>query len=676
MSRKKTHAQFVAELAAISPSIEVLGTYTASVNRVKVRCGDCGCEWSPVAAELTRGRGCPSCKGHKPLTQEEFVKRMGEANPDVEIVGEYVRSNVKVECRCRKCGHIWLAVPGSLLSGHGCPDCANRSNGKRRRKTHGRFVTELAEVNPDIEVVGRYKNSASPVDVRCRICGHEWSPIARSIVNAGQGCPVCNRKRAAEKNRKSPQSFVERMREVNPNIKIIGEYKGNKDKIAVSCLICGHNWKAAPSNLLQGHGCPRCAKTGTSFMEQFLCVFFENLIGSDGVLSRDKTAIGRELDIFLPVYNYAIEIGSWFWHADRLSSDIAKERECAEAGIELLTIYDSYSEANCRELPRSCVTYDYSLGDEKGHETLHRLALSIASKLADGNNQLPTWSDIEADAITRSRRNGACNAGAIDFEHIEKEAVKRVTRRTTEEFVAELSGINPDVEVLGDFVGTKTKILCRCRICGHEWSPTPGQLLIGQGCPPCGTKRAIAKTAEKRRKSPKEYEEDFKAANPTLVLLSEYKGSLKRVNVRCKICGHEWSPRAEAVIRGNGCPVCADSSKRKTQEAFLAELSEINPDIEVLGEYVKSSTPIECRCKKCGHIWRPRPSKLLHGRGCPKCAGKMKMAVRCIETGEIFESYAAAAAAMGLSSGDTISAVCKGKRKTAAGHTWEHVQKS
>ena len=675
MSQRKTHAQFVKELAVINPSIEVLGTYASSANRVKVRCRDCGCEWSPVAAELTRGRGCPSCKGRKPLTQEEFVKRMEVANPDVEVIGEYVRSNVKVECHCRTCGYVWAAVPGSLLSGHGCPNCAKKANGDRRRKTHEQFVIELAEINPDIEVVGRYKNSASSVDVRCRICGHEWSPIARSIVNARQGCPVCNRKRAAEKNRKSPQSFVERMREVNPNIKVIGEYRGNKDKVAVRCIVCGHNWEAAPSNLLQGYGCPKCAKTGTSFMEQFLCVFLENLIGTDGVLSRDKTAIGRELDIYLPAYNYAIEIGSWFWHVDRLSSDITKEQECTEAGIELLTIYDSYPEANCRELPKNCATYSYSLGDEKGHETLRRIALAIASKLTDGNDQLSVWSDIEANAITRSRRGGARNAGAVDFEHIENEAAKRVARRTTEEFVEELFGVNPDVEVLGDFVDTKTKILCRCRICGHEWSPTPGQLLIGQGCPPCGTKRAVAKTAEKRRKSPKEYEEDFKAVNPTLVLLSEYEGSLKRVNVRCKICGHEWSPRAESVIRGNGCPICADNSKRKTQEMFLAELAEINPGIEVLGEYVKNSTPIECKCKKCGHIWRPRPSKLLSGRGCPKCAGKMKMPVRCIETGAVYESYAAAAAAMGLSSGDIISAVCKGRRKTAAGYTWEHVRK-
>lgn len=650
MSKRKTHVQFVKELAAISPTIEVLGTYTASANRVKVRCRDCGCEWSPVAAELTRGRGCPSCKGHKPLTQEEFVKRMEVANPNIEIVGEYVRSNDKVECRCRKCGYAWFAVPSSLLSGHGCPDCAKKANGDRRRKTHGQFVAELAEVNPDIEVVGHYKNSASPVDVRCMICGHEWSPIARSIVNAGQGCPVCNRKRAAEKNRKSPQSFVERMREVNPNIKIIGEYRGNKDKIAVSCFVCGHNWEAAPSNLLQGYGCPRCAKTGTSFMEQFLCVYLESVAGENEVLSRDRSAIDRELDIYMPSHKLAIEIGSWYWHVNRLESDRSKEAECKLRGIDLITIYDCCPEVITDDVPAESWLFPFSLAEEEGHAHLRELALSIAQMACISVPVNPDWDAIEA------------------------EASKRALPKTTTEFVSEMAEINPDVEILGEYTGSKAKLSCRCRKCGHEWETTPHQLLIGQGCPPCGHRKAVAIAAEQHRKTPEEYRVDFEAANPTLTLLSDYKGSLQKVRVKCNVCGHEWSPRAESVIRGNGCPVCANNSKRKTQETFLAELSGINPDIEVLGEYVKNSIPIECKCKKCGHIWHPRPSKLLDGRGCPKCAGKMKVAVRCIETSAVYESYAAAAAAMGLSSGDTISAVCKGKRKTAAGHTWEHVR--
>lgn len=581
-------------------------------------------------------------------THEQFVSELALVNPNVEVLGVYATSACRILVRCDKCGHEWSPTASSLLSGHGCPDCAKKKNGERRRKSHEQFVTELAGVNPTIEVVGRYTNSASPIDVRCKRCGCEWSPIARTIVNAGQGCPICGRIIAAAKHRKTQAAFVEEMREVNPDIEIVSKYQDNKTKVSCRCKICGNEWEAAPSNLLQGVGCPRCAKTGTSFMEQFLCVFFKGLIGEDRVVSRDKSAIGRELDIFFPSYMLAVEIGSWYWHRDRLESDVDKESKCAAKGIKLITIYDCYPGYADSAIPKGSMLFPLPLAEEEGHVHLRELALNIAAQM------------------------GIQDVGNPDWNQIEIEAAKRTRPRTTEEFVAEMAMVNPEVEILGDYVSTRVKLECRCKNCGHTWFVAPHQLLIGQGCPPCGHRKAVEKAAEKHRKTPQQYRDEFDAANPTKTLLSEYTGSLRQVKVRCNICGHVWSPRSESVLRGTGCPVCVNEGKRKAHDAFSEELMAVNPNIEILGRYEKCSKPIAVKCKKCGHIWQPRPSKLLAGRGCPKCAGKMKMAVRCVETGEVFESYSAAAASVGLSTGDGISAVCRGKQKKAAGYRWEY----
>lgn len=523
-----------------------------------------------------------------------------------------------------------------------------KKRGAQRRKSHEQFVSELKKINPNIEVVGRYETSSSHISVKCRQCGHEWSPIAASIVNTGQGCPICARKRASEKRRKDTNWLVNSLKKVNPNIEIAGEYKSSKEKVACQCRICGNEWTAAPSNLLNGYGCPRCAKTGTSFMEQFLCVFLEEAIGEDSVLSRDKKAIGRELDILIPKYKLAIEIGSWHWHKNRLESDIEKESLCRERGIELITIYDCCPENIDAEIPKNSRLFSYSLREEKSHKTLRKIALEAASMIGININDFNSWDRVVTGASRRS------------------------LPMTTEEFKKNISVTSSTVEVLGEYRGSHTKISCRCKTCNNEWTPTAGQLLRGQGCPRCGKKKAIAIATAAIRKNPEEYAEDFKTANPTLTLLSKYAGSLNRVSVRCDVCGHEWSPRAESVIRGNGCPICANNIRRKPPERFLEELLDVNPHVEILGSYEKSSKPIETRCKKCGHIWHPRPSKLLAGQGCPKCAGKMKTAVRCIETGEVYSSLAAAASAVGLSSGDTISAACKGRRKSAGGYRWEY----
>ena len=651
MGRKKTSEQFAKEMESINPSIELIGVYVASSERILVRCKECGYEWEPVAAELSRGRGCPKCKGKVPLQTAEFIERMQKVNASIEITGEYVRSNEKIGCRCLICGHEWSASPNSLLRGHGCPKCADIANGARRRKTHEQYVAELAVANPDITVLGHYENSAKPVMVKCKTCGHIWSPIARSILNTGQGCPVCSQARAVAKRRKSPDSFVAEMKLINPNIEIVSKYKSSKEKVECRCLVCHNEWKAAPGNLLSGYGCPRCASTGTSFMEQFLCVFLENIFGADEVLSRDKSAIGRELDIYLPKNRVAIEMGSWYWHKNRLDSDIQKETECVRHKIDLITIYDCCPESIEEQIPNHSQVFTFSLAEEEGHVHLREIAEDISQKL------------------------GADRVKNIDWSNIEKEASARSLPKQTEDFVKEMAMLNPDISILGEYLGSKRKLLCRCEKCGNEWGTTPHQLFRGQGCPSCSRKRASRASGIKHRKSPERFRLEFESANPTLTLLSEYRGAQESVCVKCDVCGHEWSPRAEATISGNGCPVCADNAKRKTHSEFLAELSATNPNIEVIGSYVKNSTPIEVRCKTCGYIWHPQPSKLLGGRGCPKCAGKMKTKVRCIETGHVYESYAAAALAVGLSSGDSISSVCKGKQKTAAGYRWERVQR-
>lgn len=45
--------------------------------------------------------------------------------------------------------------------------------------------------------------------------------------------------------------------------------------------------------------------------------------------------------------------------------------------------------------------------------------------------------------------------------------------------------VNPNIEVLGEITGADTKVLCRCKVCGHEWSGRPASLKSGHGCRKC-----------------------------------------------------------------------------------------------------------------------------------------------------------------------------------------------
>lgn len=67
------------------------------------------------------------------------------------------------------------------------------------------------------------------------------------------------------------------------------------------------------------------------------------------------------------------------------------------------------------------------------------------------------------------------------------------------------------------------------------------------------------------------------------------------------------------------------SSRRKTNDEFLKEVSELKDGNEYLflEKYDKYHTPIKCKHKICGNIWKVQPAHFLStGTRCPKCANE------------------------------------------------------
>lgn len=116
-----------------------------------------------------------------------------------------------------------------------------------------------------------------------------------------------------------------------------------------------------------------------------------------------------------------------------------------------------------------------------------------------------------------------------------------------EEQIAAIAKINPDIEVLGEIKNTSTKVLCRCKVCDHEWYATPDSLKRGHGCPKCADNKLS-------------HEEQIAAiakVNTSVEVLGKITGSRKKVLCRCKVCSHEWSPIPADLKSGCGCPKCA-----------------------------------------------------------------------------------------------------------------------
>ena len=91
---------------------------------------------------------------------------------------------------------------------------------------------------------------------------------------------------------KTHEQFVKELHEINPDVAVIGKYTKAVEPVSVKCLVCGKEWTPKAYSLLQGHGCPRCAKSGTSFMEQFIRLAF---IKKSEVVNKNLTLLHSKL---------------------------------------------------------------------------------------------------------------------------------------------------------------------------------------------------------------------------------------------------------------------------------------------------------------------------------------------------------------------------------------------
>lgn len=63
--------------------------------------------------------------------------------------------------------------------------------------------------------------------------------------------------------------------------------------------------------------------------------------------------------------------------------------------------------------------------------------------------------------------------------------------------------------------------------------------------------------------------------------------------------------------------------KEKSDWLFRSEVSELNPDVEILEDYINSTTKMRIRCKLCGEEYYDLPSNILSGKLHKKSKGKL-----------------------------------------------------
>ena len=73
--KKKTHEEYVNEVAQINSNIKVLGTYVNAKTKILHEC-EKGHQWMTTPSRILEGKGCYFCKSNTCKTQETYVNEL------------------------------------------------------------------------------------------------------------------------------------------------------------------------------------------------------------------------------------------------------------------------------------------------------------------------------------------------------------------------------------------------------------------------------------------------------------------------------------------------------------------------------------------------------------------------------------------------------------------------
>lgn len=616
-------------------------------------------------------------KNNKKLTQEEFIKRVKNVNPYIQVMGKYINNQTAVKCRCKKCGFPgekaeWNPTPQTLWKENACPICS----GKQLTAVYPGY-NDLLSQRPDLAAEWDYDLNEGKRPNEVSIGSHEdayWkcpkghpsyqARIANRVYK-NDGCPVCS-------NRVILVGYND-LATVYPFVAAQWDYKQNYPKTPQQvfpregneyywiCPICGQSYKALVSNRTAGKGHKQCSKIGTSFQEQAIYYYVRKICPD--ATNRDTT-YGFELDVYIPSSKIAIEFDGKGYHdkEDSLIKDNKKDALCIENGINLYRVRDPSLPSTESATRITC--------EEKGRVSIQPaieelISILSAKKEIDVNVERDYFDILETTVKDQKKRS-------IIYTHPKIAAEWHPTKNLPLKPEYITAGMAVDAWWYCDKHHKAYRQLVYSRKAGH-------------GCPECRwEKMALShiKTSGKKNNLYRHYPELIKefdqALNPGVNIYLYSAGSGKEIIWRCSKCGKTFPAKINKRTGPDktGCPNCGREQTRKAacRGVINLDTGETFESLKAAAESCGGNKKNICSCCReriktaYGYHWAYLDPKDNRKRF------DYNRLIKNIDTGEVFPNITAAAQKYGCDR-SSISSALRGKTNTSQGCRWTYIEK-
>lgn len=397
-----------------------------------------------------------------------------------------------------------------------------------KKKTHEKFVEEVKLSNnnfENIEFLSKYIGIKNRIKCRCKICNHEWTPIADSL-KYGRGCPECGKAKIGTTSVRSLESFLSELYKKRDDIEYIGKYISMKRKATFKCKKHNFIFDATPENMLKGRMCDLCRKEKPQY----------NKLTKEEINKR--------------ISHLEVEIIGEYVNSKTLTSF-----RCKKCGNVFTSKYELIREW---KIPGCEFCKDKINSGKKGKKSLKKRISKLYSRKSD-NVEILSYDekcirvkckckicgdDYETsyDSLIQGSMHRKCavSKALSDLRLSQEEVIKRVKS----------FGNNILID-FSNYYSADSLLDCKCKVCNHKWKARQKNLIRGRGCPECSQKRRNCS----KYKSFDCYEELLNDMN--LTVISDYINASTPVKLRCNNCGTEFESTLAYISHYSiGCKIC------------------------------------------------------------------------------------------------------------------------